>query len=90
MCSTPSTYKPTEISSNSLAAISLCFILCLVKMFFRGGDSARYSDEEWSGAEEAKHREEHVEDQERRQGRPRGGGSGSGERGGSAGRRRGK
>ncbi|KAL6737927.1 hypothetical protein Aduo_011529 [Ancylostoma duodenale] len=55
---------------------------------WRGGDSARYSDEDWSGAEEAKHREEHVEDQERRQGRQRGGGSGSGERGGSAGRRR--
>ncbi|VDK45131.1 unnamed protein product, partial [Cylicostephanus goldi] len=54
------------------------------------GDGARYSDEEWSGTEEAKHRDDQTEDQERRQGRLRGGGSGgSGERGGSAGRRRG-
>ncbi|KAK6048398.1 hypothetical protein COOONC_14097 [Cooperia oncophora] len=52
------------------------------------GDSNRYSDEDWSGAEEAKHREEHGDEQEqRRQGRQRGGSAG--ERGNNAGRRRG-
>ncbi|KAK5978491.1 KH domain protein [Trichostrongylus colubriformis] len=53
------------------------------------GDSNRYSDEEWSGAEEAKHREEHGDEQEqRRQGRQRGGSAG--ERGSNGGRRRGR
>ncbi|WKY08219.1 hypothetical protein Q1695_007594 [Nippostrongylus brasiliensis] len=52
------------------------------------GDNNRYSDEEWSGAEESKHREERGEEPEqRRQGRQRGG-SMSGERGGNAGRKR--
>lgn len=53
------------------------------------GDGQRYSDEDWSGAEEAKQREDHGDDQDqRRQVRQRGGSVG-GERGGNAGRRRG-
>ncbi|KJH48440.1 KH domain protein [Dictyocaulus viviparus] len=51
---------------------------------WRGNEGSRYSEDEWSGAEDAKHKEESVLEKDR-QIRQRGGG----ERGGSAGRRRG-
>ncbi|KAE9419113.1 hypothetical protein Angca_002254, partial [Angiostrongylus cantonensis] len=56
---------------------------------WRGNENVRYSDEEWSGAEEGKHREDSVlEKDQRHQSRQRGG-SGGRERGSSTGRRRG-
>ncbi|KAJ1356731.1 Synaptic functional regulator fmr1 [Parelaphostrongylus tenuis] len=57
---------------------------------WRGNESARYSDDEWSGADEGKNKEDSVSEKDQRHQSRQRGGAGGGERGGGSntGRRR--